>query len=157
MLNEDSLKIIGEKTDKEFIDNYDAINQTAKILLNKGLVKESYIEAIKKREESFPTGLEFENYGIAIPHTDPEHVINEAILINILEKPIKFEQMASEGLMTDVNIIIMLAIKNKENQVPYLQALIEIFQDKEKIDKLLESENNDIIEKTFIKYLKESM
>lgn len=41
MLNEDSLKIIGEKTDKEFIDNYDAINQTAKILLNKGLVKES--------------------------------------------------------------------------------------------------------------------
>ncbi|MDU5229862.1 MAG: PTS sugar transporter subunit IIA, partial [Anaerococcus sp.] len=146
-----------EKTDKEFIDNYDAINQTAKILLNKGLVKESYIEAIKKREESFPTGLEFENYGIAIPHTDPEHVINEAILINILEKPIKFEQMASEGLMTDVNIIIMLAIKNKENQVPYLQALIEIFQDKEKIDKLLESENNDIIEKTFIKYLKEIM
>lgn len=157
MLNEDSLKIIGEKTDKEFIDNYDAINQTAKILLNKGLVKESYIEAIKKREESFPTGLKFENYGIAIPHTDPEHVINEAILINILEKPIKFEQMASEGLMTDVNIIIMLAIKNKENQVPYLQALIEIFQDKEKIDKLLESENNDIIEKTFIKYLKEIM
>lgn len=157
MLNEDSLKIIGEKTDKEFIDNYDAINQTAKILLNKGLVKESYIEAIKKREESFPTGLEFENYGIAIPHTDPEHVINEAILINILEKPIKFEQMASEGLMTDINIIIMLAIKNKENQVPYLQALIEIFQDKEKIDKLLESENNDIIAERFIKYLKESM
>lgn len=157
MLNEDSLKIIGEKTDKEFIDNYDAINQTAKILLNKGLVKESYIVAIKKREESFPTGLKFENYGIAIPHTDPEHVINEAILINILEKPVKFEQMASEGLYTDVNIIVMLAIKNKENQVPYLQALIELFQDKEKIDKLLESENNDIIEKTFIKYLKESM
>ena len=25
-INEDSLKIIGEKTDKEFIDNYDAIN-----------------------------------------------------------------------------------------------------------------------------------
>lgn len=157
MLNEDSLKIIGEKTDKEFIDNYDAINQTAKILLNKGLVKESYIEAIKKREESFPTGLEFENYGIAIPHTDPEHVINEAILINILEKPIKFEQMASEGLMTDVNIIIMLAIKNKENQVPYLQALIEIFQDKEKVNALLESKNNDIIEERFKNYLKESI
>lgn len=157
MLNEDSLKIIGEKTDKEFIDNYDAINQTAKILLNKGLVKESYIEAIKKREESFPTGLEFENYGIAIPHTDPEHVINEAILINILEKPIKFEQMASEGLMTDVNIIIMLAIKNKENQVPYLQALIELFQDKEKVNTLLECKNDDIIEETFNKYLKESI
>ncbi|MDU2598984.1 MULTISPECIES: PTS sugar transporter subunit IIA [Anaerococcus] len=157
MLNEDSLKIIGEKTDKEFIDNYDAINQTAKILLNKGLVKESYIEAIKKREESFPTGLEFKNYGIAIPHTDPEHVINEAILINILEKPIKFEQMASEGLYTDVNIIVMLAIKNKENQVPYLQALIELFQDKEKVNTLLECKNDDIIEETFNKYLKESI
>lgn len=157
MLNEDSLKIIGAKTDKEFIDNYDAINQTAKILLNKGLVKESYIEAIKKREESFPTGLKFENYGIAIPHTDPEHVINEAILINILEKPVKFEQMASEGLYTDVNIIVMLAIKNKENQVPYLQALIELFQDKEKVNTLLECKNDDIIEETFNKYLKESI
>lgn len=157
MLNEDSLKIIGEKTDKEFIDNYDAINQTAKILLNKGLVKESYIVAIKKREESFPTGLEFKNYGIAIPHTDPEHVINEAILINILEKPVKFEQMASEGLYTDVNIIVMLAIKNKENQVPYLQALIELFQDKEKVNTLLECKNDDIIEETFNKYLKESI
>ena len=157
MLNEDSLKIIGEKTDKEFIDNYDAINQTAKILLNTGLVKESYIEAIKKRDESFPTGLKFENYGIAIPHTDPEHVINEAILINILEKPVKFEQMASEGLYTDVNIIVMLAIKNKENQVPYLQALIELFQDKEKVNTLLECKNDDIIEETFNKYLKESI
>lgn len=65
--------------------------------------------------------------------------------------------MASEGLYTDVNIIVMLAIKNKENQVPYLQALIELFQDKEKVNTLLECKNDDIIEETFNKYLKESI
>ena len=65
--------------------------------------------------------------------------------------------MATEGLYTDVDIIVMLAIKNKENQVPYLKSLIETFQDKEKVNKLLESENNDIIEKRFKNYLKESL
>lgn len=65
--------------------------------------------------------------------------------------------MAAEGLYTDVDIIVMLAIKNKENQVPYLQALIEIFQDKEKVNTLLESKNNDIIEERFKNYLKESI
>lgn len=157
MTSESDIKIIGKKTDEKLKDNNDALEKTAQILLDESLVKDSYIEAIKDREKAFPTALEFENYSIAIPHTDPNHVNSEAMVVNILEKSVKFEQMAAEGLYTDVDIIVMLAIKNKENQVPYLQALIEIFQDKEKIDKLLESENNDIIEKTFIKYLKESM
>lgn len=157
MINNNEIKIIGQKTEKKYKNNNEALECTAQILLDQGLVKESYLQAIKEREKDFPTGLEFENYSIAIPHTDTRYVNSEAMVINILENPVKFEQMAAEGLYTDVNIITMLAIKNKENQVPYLQALIDIFQDKHKVNKLFECENNDIIEKTFIKYLKESI
>ncbi|MFO3717235.1 PTS sugar transporter subunit IIA [Anaerococcus sp. ENR1011] len=157
MTSESDIKIIGRKTDEKLKDNNDALEKTAQILLDEGLVKDSYIEAIKEREKAFPTALEFENYSIAIPHTDPYHVNSEAMVVNILEKSVKFEQMATEGLYTDVDIIVMLAIKNKEKQVPYLKALIETFQDKEKVNTLLESENNDIIEERFKNYLKESI
>ena len=157
MLENNEINIIGHRTQEKFKDNYEALETIAQLLLDKGLVKNSYIKAIKEREKTFPTGLKFENYAIAIPHTDSEHVNSEAIVINILERPVKFGQMGAEDLYTDVNIIVMLAIKNKEKQVPYLQALIEIFQDKEKVNMLLEYQNNDIIEKTFKNYLKESM
>lgn len=157
MKSESDIKIIGIKTDEKLKNNNDALEKTAQILFDEGLVKDSYIGAVKEREKAFPTALEFENYSIAIPHTDSNHVNSDAMVINILEKPVSFEQMATEELYTDVAIIVMLAIKNKEKQVPYLQALIEIFQDKEKISKLLESENNDIIEEKFSKYLKETI
>ncbi|WP_416334717.1 PTS sugar transporter subunit IIA [Anaerococcus sp. DFU013_CI05] len=157
MLNNNEIKIIGQRTENKYKDTNEALDSIAQLLLDMGLVKDSYIKAIRKREKTFPTGLEFENYAIAIPHTDSEHVNSEAMVINILDKPVRFGQMGTEGLHTDVNIIVMLAIKNKEKQVPYLQALIEIFQDKEKVNILLECQNNDIIEKTFKNYLKESM
>lgn len=157
MLDNSEINIIGQRTENQYKDTNEALDSTAQLLLDKGLVKDSYIEAIRKREKTFPTGLEFKNYSIAIPHTDAEHVNSEAMVINILEKPVKFGQMGAEGLYTDVNIIVMLAIKNKEKQVPYLQSLIEIFQDEEKVNMLLKCQNNDIIEKTFKNYLKESM
>lgn len=155
MINDNEIKIIGHKSVIEFKDNMEALEYTSKLLLDRKLVKDSYLDAIKDRENSFPTGLEFQNYGIAIPHTDSEHVISEAMVINILDKPVKFEQMATEGLYTDINIIVMLAIKNKENQVPYLQTLIEFFQDEQKVNVLISNSSNDEIEESFKQYLME--
>ena len=68
---------------------------------------------------------------------------------------VKFQQMASDGETVDVNLIVMLAIKNKDNQVPYLQALINIFQDEEKVRQLLNSGNKELIKEKFKDYLKE--
>ena len=155
MINDNEIKIIGHKSVIPFEDNMEALEYTAKLLLDRKLVKDSYLDAIKDREKSFPTGLEFQNYGIAIPHTDSEHVNSESIVINILDEPVKFEQMATEGLYTDVNIIVMLAIKNKENQVPYLQTLIEIFQDEQKVNVLIGNGSNKELEETFEQYLME--
>ena len=66
---------IEAKTDQE------AIEILAKHLYEKGIVKESYIDAVKEREKVFSTGLNFEEMGIAIPHTDSIHVNRQAIAV----------------------------------------------------------------------------
>ena len=40
--------------------------------LELGWVRSDFLERIKQREEIFPTGIQLEKYGAAIPHTDAE-------------------------------------------------------------------------------------
>ena len=42
-------------------------------------VKESWLNAMRKREAEYPTGIELEGYSIAIPHCDSEHANQPAI------------------------------------------------------------------------------
>ena len=45
-----------------------------------GYVKPSYADAVVRRELSMPTGLPLEREeNVAVPHTDPEHVIRAGI------------------------------------------------------------------------------
>ena len=66
-----------------FANDYnDFFDKISDILYEKGYVKETFKNAIKKREEEFPTGLQVESLGIAIPHTDSLHVKYLLDLIN---------------------------------------------------------------------------
>lgn len=105
-----------------------ALDLLANQLLKEGIVKESYIQAVKAREESFSTGLLFEDMGIAIPHTDAEHVERAAIGIAILKKPIPFKAMGMPEEEVPVEMMFMMAIKEAHSQIEFLQALMEIFQ-----------------------------
>lgn len=155
MIEKENIIIESIKSDDSYSNFEEALRSTAKALLKNNLVKDNFIDEILKREANFPTGLNFGSYGIAIPHTDAEFVNKEAMAINVLANPVKFQQMASDGETVDVNLIVMLAIKNKDNQVPYLQALINIFQDEEKVRQLLSSGNKELIKEKFKDYLKE--
>lgn len=62
-------------------------------LLNAECVKDSYIDGITKRESEYPTGLEVNGIGFAIPHTDSEHVIQSQVCFASLEEPIIFSDM----------------------------------------------------------------
>lgn len=64
----------------------EVLDLIANRLVETGCVKESYVEAVKKRETVFPTGLPVEEMGIALPHTDSVHVNKQAIAVGILEK-----------------------------------------------------------------------
>ena len=53
----------------------------AENLVDQGLVKESFVPAILKREDEFPTGLPTEGVSVAIPHTDAEHVRKKTLSV----------------------------------------------------------------------------
>ncbi|MFZ7119388.1 MAG: PTS sugar transporter subunit IIA [Eubacteriaceae bacterium] len=123
----------------------DAIEKVASNLLEQGLVKESYINAIKEREKVFATGLPTEGYGVAVPHTDVEHVNEQSICIATLKKPVSFKVMGSIDETVDVSVMFMLALKEPHSQLAMLQAVIGIVQKPEILEKISNEKDPEVI------------
>lgn len=114
-------------------------------LYKKGFVKESYLNALKEREKNYPTGLQLKNYNVAIPHTDPEHVIKPAIAVATLKKPVIFKNMANPLEDVEVNIVFMIALNEAHSQVKMLQQLVQLIQNDSLIEKIIWSKGGDEI------------
>lgn len=127
----------------------DALDQLSHLLLKERIVKDSYIPAVKAREVEYSTGLQCEDMGVAIPHTDSEHVNVQAIGIAILDNPVKFKQMGAPEIDVEVKIIFMLAIKEPHKQMEFLQALMTAFQSKGKLLEMLDCVTQEDVVKTF--------
>lgn len=122
----------------EGLDSKDKVlDYLSKKLLEAGIVKKSYIQAIKDREIIFPTGLQFPEYGVAVPHTDCDYVEKTDLALVTLRKPVEFVHMATEDIKVPVRIVIMLSIKEPHKQVEMLQKLIEFLQNEEEVKKIL--------------------
>lgn len=124
------LKVENLKNSKE------VLSSLADCLIEEKIVKQSFKEAILEREDSYPTGLQFDGYGIALPHTDSEHVIKSQIAIMTLEKPVKFVEMATSDKEIDVKTIFMLALKDSNQHIKILQKVMELLQDREDMTKI---------------------
>ncbi len=105
----------------------EAIGALARLFLENGFVKDSYLEAVLAREETFPTGLPTETFGVAIPHTDSVHVIRPGVAVGVLKEPVEFGMMGYPGEVVQARLLFMLAIKDPNMQVELLQDLIELF------------------------------
>lgn len=79
-------------------------------LIETGYCKADYVEALKKREKEFPTGIDAGNIGIAIPHTSVEHVNKGKIAIARLHKHVPFQQMGNDDERVEVKLVFMLAV-----------------------------------------------
>ena len=123
----------------------DAIRQLGGYLQQQGIVRDTYIEAVLKREEIFPTGLPTPEIHVAIPHTDPEHVIKPAIAIGVLEKPVVFGEMGNSDSKLDVQLICMLAIAQSESLINLLEKLVLGFQDTEFLKSMLCCDDPEIV------------
>lgn len=117
-------------------NNKEVLSNLADYLIEEKMVKPSFKNAVLEREDSYPTGLQFDGYGIALPHTDSEHVIKSQIAIMTLEKPVKFIEMASSDKEIDVKTIFMLALKDSNQHIKILQKVMELLQDKEAMSKI---------------------
>lgn len=132
-MERDTMKLTKELVlvDVEEADDVAVLARLSNLLYERGYVKETYRQAIQNREKQYPTGLPTETVGVAIPHTDAEHVNEEAIAIGILKKPVAFRLMGNMDEKIPVSLVFMLALKEPKMQLDMLQRLIALFQEKE--------------------------
>lgn len=113
----------------------------AKKLISKGYARESYLKAILNREKDYPTGLPTSGVGVAIPHTDIEHVIKPGVAVATLKNPVKFNVMGNPDEQVDVKLVFMLAINEPNTQIDLLKKLVSIFQREDLLLKLISINN----------------
>lgn len=122
--------------------------QEALRLLNQALVASGhtlpeFADDVWKREQEYPTGLPTQPIAVAIPHADPDHVQRSAVAIGVLNEPVTFAQMGSDGSLTlAVKVVILLAIKEREKQVTMIQQVISLIQNAQLLENLCQSSDS---------------
>ena len=98
-------------------------------LAPRGYIAEGWLNAVRTREDAYPTGLAMPAANIAIPHTDPGFVAKPYIAVVKPAAPVTFNAMAGMGAPVPAQIVINLGIAEPGGQVEALQALMNIFMD----------------------------
>ena len=106
--------------------------QVADLLEERKIVKPSYKEALIKREQSFPTGLDMEFLGkdlpnVAIPHTDIEHNLAENVVVVKLEQPVTFHNMIAPAQTVPVSLVFFIINHSSSSQTNILAQLMDFF------------------------------
>lgn len=104
--------------------------QIAQKLNNYGIVKDSYYNALSKREDEFPTGLKTNFLPIALPHANPENVNQAFIAVVKTLNNIPMKQMGTNEVMS-VKYFFFLGITSEEQdlQVKLLQRFMQLMND----------------------------
>ena len=106
-------------------------------LLERGMVKDTFYNALKEREKEFPTGIIDDPFNIALPHVDSEHVKTNALIVCKLSNEILFHRMDKIDEDIPVKMVFLLLIKNEKMHVEALMNLTKIWMDKEFMKELL--------------------
>ncbi|SKC63534.1 PTS sugar transporter subunit IIA [Maledivibacter halophilus] len=128
---------------ESFNNKEDAIKKLADEFYKKGLVKDTFFQAVVDREEGYPTGLNVNGIGVAIPHTDSAHIIKPQIGFMTLKEPVIFKDMVDSQNEIKVNTIFMLGLAKSEQQVQILQKLMDLFQSEVLLKEITACKNID--------------
>jgi len=120
----------------------EVIEYLAGLLLKAGYVKETYLSNVLAREAIMPTGLLTKAGGVAIPHTDSEHVIRSSMAIGLLKKPVTFNNMAAPSEDVEVRLVFLLAIAEKTAVITVLSRMAEMFLDPDVLSRTFEMKNS---------------
>ena len=135
MLHKDTIFLdIDEKNSDELFE------QVGNRLKQIGYAKDTYIDALKKREKEFPTGLVTKFLPIALPHVDPDNINKPFIAAVKNSSPIHMLQMGSNEDM-EAQYFFFLGITDSSHQVVLLQKFMQLLRDKEFADELTSKTN----------------
>lgn len=113
---------------------FNALNS---MLLEKKYVTEGFLKAIQKREIEYPTGIQTATIGVAIPHTDPENILEPFVAVIRPRKSIVFEPMGMADGHVEAQLIFVLGVKRDGGQVIMLQHLMNMLMDDDTVSQLL--------------------
>jgi len=95
------------------------------------IVTKDFIEALKKRENTFPTGIILENNTpTAISHTDDKYVFLDKIAIVISDFPIIFKNIENGTSDVPCKVFFIMAL-TKQNKNDILMVLTELLEEHE--------------------------
>ena len=113
-------------------------------LFEHGYVNDTYQGALARRERQFPTGLKIPGHQLAIPHTYSECFERPGLVFVRPRNPLVFQEMCS-GDPVDAEMIFILLVKNKSDQMPLLSGLMSRFNDRALMDRLSSEKNPEVI------------
>lgn len=118
----------------------DAIIKTSQLLLDKGAIEQSYIDAmIQVVKENGPYIVISKH--IALAHARPEFGAKEmGLSFSTLNPPINF---GADG-MDPVKLIITLSATDSDAHIDLLSELTEILLDEEKLESLINATSNEM-------------
>jgi len=150
MLNVDCVLIdVEAKSDTEII------SILVEKLISRGLVKDSFKNAVLEREKTFPTGLPTMGIGIAIPHADSKYVNEPSFAIAKLKNPVSFSKMGGEpDEKVDVSLVILMGVREDKAQVKTIVKIIKMFSDEMIVNKIKKSKTNRELYEIFYETIK---
>ena len=118
-------------------------------LVSKGFATEEFEEALKDREERFPTGLPTIP-ATAIPHSDGTYAKEDVLLCISNKTPIQFYEMGSKKERTvEAKVIFILLVDDKITHLEQLQRLMEKTRDIDFLSRLQEATTEAEFKKIF--------
>jgi len=125
----------------------EVIRILGKTLLDRGYVKDTYIDATIEREKKCPTGLELAGgINVSLPHADIEHVLQPAMAVARLKHEVEFKRMDDYESSVMVKMVFMPAITNPRSYVQILKRLTTVFKNPEEVKKLSEASPEELKE-----------
>ena len=129
----------------------DVITFLSDYLFDKGYVNKNYRKATLEREINYPTGLATKPTGIAVPHSNPENVLKEAIIAAVISETVKFAEMGNNKSVIDVGIVFLLALKGENNHLNYLKNIVNYFKQQKNVISFHASRSKSQIKTVLVK------
>jgi mannitol operon transcriptional antiterminator len=119
----------------------EAVTESGRLLVNKGLADEAYIRAMIKNVEVNGTYIVIAP-GIAMPHARPEEgALDIGLSIVTLKEPIPFGHPKNDP----VKIVVGLCAIDHQSHLKALTELADILMDEKKVERLIMAENAEQI------------
>jgi len=107
------------------------LRELGRYAVEREYASEGYVEAVLDREADFPTGLAVptSDVDVAIPHAEPDHVDESAVVLGLPDDAIRFRHMDDPEDTVDANVVMLLLAEDSEGYTEFLSNLANLFGD----------------------------